>query len=122
MTEHFSDKELQCHCGCGKQEMKIGFMSLLESLRMTFNYPMIISSAYRCPAYNEKVSTTGKHGPHTTGCAVDVVISGRRAYELLRLAFVCGFTGIGIQQKGDKRFIHLDSLMVDYPRPRIWSY
>ena len=122
MTGHFSDKELVCRCGCGQQYMRIGFMSLLESLRMAYDRPMIVSSAYRCSTHNDNVSTTGRHGPHTTGCAVDIVISGRRTYELLCLALQFGFTGIGIQQKGDNCFIHLDNLMLDFPRPRIWSY
>lgn len=35
-----------------------------------------------------------------------------------------GFTGIGIKQHGDNRFIHLDDLREpDHaPRPTIWTY
>jgi hypothetical protein len=32
-----------------------------------------------------------------------------------------GFTGIGVQQKGSRRFIHLDVLQ-NPPRPNVWSY
>ena len=122
MTSHFKNKELCCKCVCGQQHMKIGFMGLLESLRMAYDKPMIVTSGYRCPAHNAKVSTTGRHGPHTTGQAIDIAVQGRDAHRLLTLALQYGFTGIGIKQKGDNRFIHLDNLMLDYPRPRIWSY
>jgi uncharacterized protein YcbK (DUF882 family) len=122
MTRHFKNKELVCHCDCGQQHMKIGFMSLLESLRMAYDRPMIVTSAYRCSAHNADVSTTGRFGPHTTGQAIDIAVSGRNAHRLLSLALQFGFTGIGIQQRGDNRFIHLDNLMLDHPRPWIWSY
>jgi zinc D-Ala-D-Ala carboxypeptidase len=39
----------------------------------------------------------------------------------LRLAFKLGFTGIGVQQKGSGRFIHLDT-MEGGTRPTVWSY
>jgi hypothetical protein len=32
-----------------------------------------------------------------------------------------GFTGIGVQQKGTGRFIHVD-LTVGQNRPTVWSY
>jgi hypothetical protein len=38
--------------------------------------------------------------------------------RFLRLALELGFTGIGVQQKGTGRFIHLDLRAV----PAIWSY
>ena len=122
MTGHFSDKELVCRCGCGKQYMRIGFMSLVESLRMAYDKPMIVTSGYRCSKHNSDVSTTGRHGPHTTGQAIDVAVSGRNAHRLLSLGLQFGFTGIGIKQNGDNRLIHLDNLMIDYPRPWVWSY
>ena len=46
-----------------------------------------------------------------------------------RSIFIIGFqtipfTGVGINQKGSSRFIHLDQLHEKdgYPRPTIWSY
>jgi uncharacterized protein YcbK (DUF882 family) len=121
VTEHFSDKELACKC-CGKQNMKIGFMSQLEALRLAYDKPIILTSAFRCSKRNQAVSNTGRHGPHTTGCAVDIAVHGIFAYELLSIAIRFGFTGIGIKQHGNGRFIHLDTLLVDFPRPRIWTY
>ncbi|MEO5330361.1 MAG: D-Ala-D-Ala carboxypeptidase family metallohydrolase, partial [Magnetococcus sp. THC-1_WYH] len=54
-------------------------MDRLENLRREFNRPMPVSSGYRCPMHNARVSKTGFSGPHTTGQAVDIVISGEDA-------------------------------------------
>ena len=124
-TEHFKEHELECHCGCGKSEMDFDFMEMLEDLRVWLGKPIILSSAFRCPSYNNKISTTGYNGPHTTGQAVDILVHGVQAVDVLRAAFVFGFTGIGLRQKGSLggRFIHLDSLTEpDFPRPRVWTY
>jgi zinc D-Ala-D-Ala carboxypeptidase len=125
--EFFSNAELKCKCGkCGStgNEMDDQFMLKLTALRRLLGFPFIISSAYRCPAHNNAVSKTGSDGPHTTGKAVDIVVRGERAYELLHAAINAGFTGIGINQKGANRFIHLDTLTKEenYPRPALWSY
>ncbi len=123
---HFSRKELECHCGCGQMGMDAGFMQKLVELRKTFGKPMRVSSAYRCSKHNERVSKTGLNGPHTTGQAIDIQVSGEDAFELLFFAIGFGFAGIGVNQRGlhAKRFIHLDRLesLPNRPRPRIWSY
>lgn len=123
MTEHFSDDELRCKCGCGRQEMEAEFLVTLEAIRIAYNRPMHLSSAFRCPAHNAAVSHTGTSGPHTTGRAVDVLVSGRDAHDLICAAVEAGITGIGVSQKGPhaQRFIHLDDL--EGPtRPWVWSY
>jgi len=105
--------------------MDSAFMKKLVSLRITFNFPMILMSAFRCPDYNAHVSSTGHTGPHTTGKAVDIKIARGLAYQLLKLALIYDFTGIGVKQHGDGRFIHLDTLTngeTSGPRPTIWSY
>jgi hypothetical protein len=55
---------------------------------------------------------------HSRGIAVDIAIQGPEAVRLLDLALELGFTGIGVQQKGDGRFLHLDTR----DTPAIWSY
>ena len=125
LTEHFTKEEMQCHCGCGKCDMNLDFMDKLETLRVMYGQPIIISSGYRCPVHNNNISSTGSKGPHTTGKAVDIKVYGTDAYNLLKFAFHYGFTGIGIMQKGprDGRFIHLDTVDSEKaPRPWIWSY
>jgi zinc D-Ala-D-Ala carboxypeptidase len=123
---HFSKNELACHCGCKQMEMDADFMESLEKLRIEFNKPMKITSAFRCPNHNTQVSKTGFTGPHVTGRAIDVQVSGHSAHTLMTLALKHGFKGIGISQSGvhNKRFIHLDMLdnSPKSPRPWIWSY
>lgn len=123
MTPHFSDAELACRCGCGMLP-KRDFMERVEILRLRYGRPMRVTSAARCPEYNAKVSSTGRTGPHTTGRAIDIGIDRADAYELLGLALDAGFSGIGVQQKGQGRFLHLDDLIDEpgQPRPTIWSY
>ena len=121
----FTEKELACHC-CGVAKMECEFMEQLEGMREVLDFPFVISSGYRCPKHNQKVSTTSSDGPHTLGRAVDIVISGEKAFELIVAADTWGMTGIGVSQKGEmnKRFIHLDNLQKreGFPRPWVWSY
>ena len=123
MTPHFSKSELACRCGCGMLP-KQDFMDKVEGLRVLYDKPMPVNSAARCPAWNAQVSSTGLNGPHTTGRAIDTEVSRGEAYALLRLALERGFTGIGVNQKGNKRFMHIDDLpdAPGQPRPTIWSY
>tara|TARA_Y100000310_G_scaffold280598_1_gene300440 strand:+ start:283 stop:672 length:390 start_codon:yes stop_codon:yes gene_type:complete len=122
---HFSQRELASP-DTGEHHMDPVFMDLVESLRDAYGKPMIVSSAYRTPEHNERVSSTGRTGPHTTGKSIDVVVNGSDALTLVHMALSLGFTGIGISQKGphEKRFIHLDTLQNEDhpPRPWLWSY
>ncbi len=120
---NFRPDEFRCK-GSGRLVIVPGFMDRLQALRVAYGRPMVITSGYRSPDYNVRVSSTGPGGPHTTGRAVDVAVRGADALELLQLALSHGFTGIGVQQKGQDRFIHLDDLdaRTDRPRPWIWSY
>lgn len=119
---YFKPDEFACH-HCGELLVDSSFLDSLVLLRRSYGGAMVISSGYRCPAYNAKVSTTGYEGPHTKG-AIDVSVRGGDALRLVTLAPACGITGVGVNQKGGGRFIHLDSLpnAEGCPRPFIWSY
>lgn len=117
---HFTREEMACRCGCGRADMDPDYMHWLDELRESFGEPIIVTSGYRCPDHNEDVSSTGRDGPHTTGKAVDVAVSHEAAYRLLDLAMRTGASGVGVNQKGSGRFLHLDRLAE--PRPRVWSY
>lgn len=117
---YFTRGEMKCK-GSGECRMDPEFMDVLEAIREEYGSPMVITSGYRSPDYNTKVSYTGTAGPHTTGRAVDVSIRGKNALRLLKIALAHGVTGVGVAQKGNSRFLHLD--MVDgVSRPMIWSY
>jgi zinc D-Ala-D-Ala carboxypeptidase len=118
----FEQREFFCkHCGIEK--MQSPFMDKLLAVRKEYNTPMQINSGYRCPQHPiEAVKATP--GAHATGNAADIDVTGRDAYKLVQIALKHGFTGIGVQQKGTGRFIHLDTCEdgLTLVRPMIWSY
>jgi uncharacterized protein YcbK (DUF882 family) len=124
-TEHFSNKDLACPC-CRTNGMRIHFLRELEILRIWWGRPLTLSSAFRCPAHNARVSKTGESGPHTKGLAVDVLVSGQDAFRFLKYAIASGFPGIGINQAGPmgSRYIHIDMCedSAEFKRPRVWTY
>jgi len=121
--QYFTESELRCKC-CHACGMDQAFMERLIRLRRDLGFAFPVTSGYRCAAHNMKVSTT-QTSAHTYGLAVDLRLSGERAYRVVTAAAAYGFTGIGVNQKGphEKRFIHLDTLSPkEGPRPAIWSY
>ena len=117
--QNFSANEFNCS-HCGKNEMQPDFLQKLQALRSVYGKPMRITSGYRCPEHPIEAKKA-KPGAHASGCACDIGIEGADAHRLLKLAFAAGFTGIGVQQKGSGRFIHLDTLEGGL-RPTVWSY
>lgn len=119
----FKLEEFACH-HCGENRIDHVFVDELDELRGRLGFALPINSGYRCPKYNAAVSATGGSGPHTLGRAADIRVDRQQAYQLLRAALSMNFTGIGIQQRGGGRFIHIDNLpnMPGHPRPTIWSY
>jgi uncharacterized protein YcbK (DUF882 family) len=126
--KHFNLREFACQCGeCDSDgsEMSETFLEALDALRCICAFPLIISSGYRCELHPIERSKTAP-GAHSSGIAADILLSGDKALAALRNAQNMGmFTGIGINQKGNGRFIHLD-IAGDFefgaPRPHIWSY
>lgn len=119
-SKYFSLTETECRCGCGK-DLTDRAKQDFDALREEFGGPLTMTSGARCASYNQKVSTTGPDGPHTSLEAADFGVSHGDAHKLLTIAVRRGYTGIGIQQKGSGRFIHLDRLTTP-PRPNVWSY
>tara|TARA_R100001129_G_scaffold186604_1_gene179163 strand:- start:3418 stop:3801 length:384 start_codon:yes stop_codon:yes gene_type:complete len=121
-STYFSMHEFKCS-HTGKCEMNPDFIDKLNDLRLAFGKPMRITSGFRDVTHPIEVKKKTS-GAHTTGQAADIAISREDAFHLLSLALSKGFTGIGIQQKGSGRFIHLDTLKntKERPRPTVWSY
>ena len=122
LFKYFSTEELKCS-HCGKQGIDEYFMQKVENLREELGFPFPVTSAYRCPEHPIEARKSSP-GAHTTGMAIDIGVVGNEAYLLIEAAIRDNFTGIGINQKGSSRFIHLDIIphSVDRPRPWIWSY
>lgn len=120
--KYFSPEELECKCDnpdCDGGQMKASFMERLVKLREHLGFPLPVSSAFRCSKHNYAVG--GADGSyHCLGQAVDIEIGYDRAYKVVEAARKFGFYGVGVSQKGKKRFIHLDN------RPQtevaFWSY
>jgi uncharacterized protein YcbK (DUF882 family) len=103
--------------------MDAEFMDRLQRLRTAYGKPMTVTSGYRHKTHPKEVAKA-LPGAHTYGRAADIAVEGHDAMRLIRLALDFGFTGIGVQQKGFGRFIHLDDMPAGgrLPRPAIWSY
>ena len=123
-SKYFKANEFTCsHTGTEKMEQD--FIDKLNNLREAYGKPMTISSGYRDSTHPvEAMKKDPKGGAHVSGEAADILIERGNAFKLLSLAFLIGFTGIGVNQKGGARFLHLDTLenSPTRPRPTIWSY
>jgi zinc D-Ala-D-Ala carboxypeptidase len=96
------------------------FMELMDSIRAMAGFPFVVTSGYRCPDHPIEARKSAP-GAHTTGKAIDIAVTGHRALRLIELAQQAGIQRIGVNQKGNGRFIHLD-VCDDRPSPAIWSY
>jgi len=101
------------------------FMDNLVLLREKCGFGFPVSSYYRHPTHPIESKKKNGGGTHTSGKAIDLSLDRERAFIVLRTALDMGcFLGIGIQQKGSGRFIHLDTCTATegLARPTIWSY
>lgn len=123
---NFSHQEMACR-ETGECRYDLKFLVALQALRSQCGFALSVSSGYRSPQHSAE-RDKAQPGAHTYGCAVDLKVSGDKAYIVLREALKMGFTGIGIAQRGDhaKRFIHLDRMSTKvapgFPRPALFSY
>ena len=123
--DNFTYEEFACK-HCGENEMKTMAIDDVQTLRTRCGFPFIITSGYRCKDHPiEKSKNTP--GPHNTGLALDIAVSGQHALLVVATAIEEAiWTGFGINQKGniDDRFIHLDQCEEgpNRSRPWIWTY
>jgi len=119
---YFKKEEFDCK-ETGKNKMKHEFMQKLELLREQVGFPLRITSGYRAPEHSIEAKKAVP-GAHTKGRAADLAVQGAQAFAVIAAAVRLGFRGIGVQQKGAARFVHLDDLehIAERPRPTIWSY
>ena len=108
----------------GECEINEATMDRMQLLRDYCGLPLTITSGYRSPLHSIEAAKAAP-GTHSMGRAVDIACSGIQAFKILTEALAVGFTGIGVKQKGEHRFLHLDDLKPGEhtaPRPAIWSY
>lgn len=118
-TSYFTDKELQCKCGCKECNMNKEFMDKLNYARELAGKPWKVNSAYRCTKHNAAVGGA-KKSSHLSGLAVDIsATSSAKKYEVVTCALKAGFNRIGI----GKSFVHLDAdTSTGHPADVIWTY
>ena len=116
---NFSEAEFTCS-HTGKCDMQASFMEKLQALRTAHGKAMTVTSGYRHETHPVEAEKD-RPGIHTMGLAVDIACGGSDAYNIMRLAFELGFTGIGVAQSGRNRFLHLDTYTKP-PRSNVWSY
>ena len=115
INTHFSDREMDCHCGCGKT-VSPELLVRLEALRSMLGQPLSVTSGARCEAHNRKIGGA-TNSWHMKGLAVDIAcVDSRLRGDIIRLAGILGFNGIGVA----KTYIHLDLQPAD--RRRCWLY
>ena len=128
ITKNFTTNEMQCHCGCGEDEMDQDFMRMLQELRDQAAFAFRINSARRCVKHNSAISSHKKKaGIHTFGKACDIAvghIGTTQTLKLIKQAQDLGFTGLGLNLRGPRqsRFIHIDSRGTDFSPPAVWTY
>lgn len=128
----FSDFDQHGLPGSGKEHMDRFFLKKLDELverycALSGDTPakgiLRISSGYRSPEYNARVSKTGLTGPHTTGRAVDISCSGVKQRRVLKVALDMDIPGIGPDARSARgsRYVH-----IDYAREandlQFWTY
>ncbi len=122
MKEYFTDKELACPCGKCDLKFNQNTRDRLNRFRHFLGFPIPVSSACRCKAYN---ALKGYTQTHATCQAIDSPVTHKRAFMMITHAAKFGFTGVGVRQHSNTRFIHLDDLpelLPKRPRPHFWSY
>lgn len=120
---NFAFTEMACQ-ETGECRIDETMMDRLQQLRDNYGFPLTITSGYRSPRHSIEAAKETP-GTHAKGRAVDIACNGVEALDLIEEALEVRFTGFGVQQKGENRFLHLDDLGPGEhtaPRPTIWSY
>lgn len=100
--------------------MNDAFMQKVVAIRRKLGFSFVPTSAFRCPAHNSRVSSTGPNGPHTTGRSIDIRVNSRQRALILKEAAAAGMTRFGI----GRDFIHIDDLTAadGFDEDVIWHY
>ncbi len=133
---YFSDPvslaQIQCHCGCGLNNINFKLLEILDRIRERLGRPINLNSVCRCEKHNKSKEVGGKpNSSHLKGLATDIRCNGYtysngdyisaslERFELLNLIFkeFPEITRIGI----GKSFVHID---IDFEKPHrvVWVY
>ncbi len=117
LSDHFTEEEFQCNCGCDSVEMDGTFIIRLEKARQLAGIPFRISSGFRCAKYNTRVGGVDSSA-HTVGLAADIFArDSKTRYTILKSLLGSGFTRVGVADT----FLHVD-FDDDKPSEVMWTY
>jgi len=105
LSEHFSDTEFMCKCGCGESVVDARLVKAIQEIRYQINAPITINSGYRCSKHNAAVGGE-KNSQHMRGTAAD--ISSPVGIDVLRgvARTLPSINGIGYDPA--RGFLHVD--------------
>ena len=98
LSKDFNDFEFTCGCGCQKNKVSPTLIDKLQQLRDMINKPIIITSGYRCKAYNKHIGGAD-NSPHLTGEASDIQVKAIAPITLAIIASKIAYIRIGIYDK-----------------------
>lgn len=113
LSKNFNSYEFRCGlgrgCACTTILIDDKLVEYLQKIRDHFGKELQITSAYRCPNYNQSAGgATGSR--HTKGQAADFVIKGVAPREVAKYAESIGILGIGLYEtNADGHFVHIDT-------------
>jgi uncharacterized protein YcbK (DUF882 family) len=109
LSKNFDQSEFACHCGCRLTLSKGSkIVTALQELRNRIGVPIIIVSGARCAKHNKAVGGA-KASQHLAGNAADIMAPGIKQSALLAaVEAMPEFKGIGIEWRGQVRYIHVD--------------
>jgi hypothetical protein len=118
LSKNFSLDEFRCPC-CGLVMICRELVQGLQDFRAHVDYPVMVTSGYRCAAHEKAVG--GASGYHPLGWAVDVTVEhpGRSIEEMFLAAVLIKtfrFGGIGVDV--ENKMLHLDCRL----RRARWGY
>ena len=118
LSKNFNSYEFRCGigrpCSCTTILIDDKLVEYLQQIRDHFGKPVNITSAYRCPSYNQSVGgATGSY--HSQGRAADFTVDGIAPREVAKYAESIGVKGIGLYESSkDGYFVHIDTREVKY--------
>jgi hypothetical protein len=118
-SEHFTESELQCKCGCGQNGCTEPLLHALEAFRAAVARPVTIRSAFRCAKHNAAVGGV-PNSEHTRGEAADVAVPGLSPAAMEAEATKLATLGVigGVGRDDHHGYIHIDVRK----NPARWCY
>jgi uncharacterized protein YcbK (DUF882 family) len=105
LTTNFDRSEFACHCGCGRDDIDLQLVAILQQMREAVGHRLDIESGVRCVQHNLKEGGR-PNSAHLRGKAADIKCpNSRLRFELVALAIQAGIRRIGIGET----FVHLDN-------------